>query len=140
VGAFPATAPPRDFRASRLAPDDKLAVMDASPARRRLAESLALAACTAFAFVACSPDGGGSPLAARGRQVYVAQCTSCHALSPAEAGPVGPSLKGSSRDVLEAKLLRGTYPPGYTPKRPTQVMPVQPQSANDIDALAEFLK
>ena len=70
----------------------------------------------------------------------MATCTSCHAADPGKTGPVGPPLKGSSRELLETKILRGSYPPGYKPKRPTQVMPPQPQVANDIAALAEYLK
>ncbi len=81
-----------------------------------------------------------SPEAERGRRVYLAQCTACHATDPAQPGPVGPPVKGSSRALLEAKILHGTYPPGYTPKRPTSVMPPQPAVANDIPALAEYLR
>lgn len=76
----------------------------------------------------------------RGRQVYLAQCTACHAADPAIAGPVGPPIRGSSRALLEAKLLRGEYPPGYTPKRSTALMPKQPQLEPDIPDLAAFLK
>ena len=53
---------------------------------------------------------------------------------------MGPEVKGSSRELLEAKVLRVTYPPGYKPKRPTSVMPPQPQIAGDIPALAAYLK
>jgi mono/diheme cytochrome c family protein len=81
-----------------------------------------------------------SPEAERGRQVYVSQCTTCHAFDPARAGPVGPELKGASRELLEAKVVRGTYPPGYRPKRPTAVMPPQPHLSGDIDALAAYVK
>ena len=81
-----------------------------------------------------------SPEAERGRHVYVSQCTACHAFDPSRPGPVGPEIKGSSRELLEAKVLRGSYPPGYRPKRPTTVMPPQPQLARDIDALAAYLK
>lgn len=77
--------------------------------------------------------------AERGRQVYLAQCTACHAPDPAQAGPVGPAVKGSPRELLEAKVLRGTYPPGYTPKRPTALMPPQPAVAGEMDALAAYL-
>lgn len=80
-----------------------------------------------------------SPEAERGRQVYLAQCIACHAADPAQAGPVGPPVKGASRALLEAKVVRGTYPPGYRPKRPTSVMPAQPQLAGEVDALAAFL-
>ena len=71
---------------------------------------------------------------------YLAQCTACHHPSdPSLPGSVGPELKGTSRDVLEAKLLRGTYPDGYTPKRSSRVMQPMPGLASDIDALAEYL-
>ena len=81
------------------------------------------------------------PIAAveRGRQVYVSQCTACHAFDASQPGPVGPEVKGASRELLEAKIVRGTYPPGYNPKRPTAVMPPQPALGPEIDALAAYL-
>lgn len=95
---------------------------------------------TALAFTACSePSTPGGAAAERGRQIYLSQCIACHNPDPALAGPVGPPIKGSSRELLEAKLLRGTYPPGYAPKRPTTVMPPQPALAGDIDNLTAFL-
>jgi mono/diheme cytochrome c family protein len=89
---------------------------------------------------ACGEPAPTNPLAQRGRQVYLAQCIACHSPDRAQAGPLGPPVKGSSRELLEAKILKGTYPPGYRPKRPTAVMPVQPAVAAEIAALAEFLK
>src|SRR5207249_2798713 len=74
------------------------------------------------------------PLAERGRQVYLAQCTQCHNADPAQDGAVGPAVKGASRELLEARILRGSYPPGYKPKRPTNVMPPQPAVAPEIPA------
>jgi hypothetical protein len=53
---------------------------------------------------------------------------------------VGPEIKGVPREVLEAKVVKGSYPPGYTPKRPTAVMPPQAHLAPDIPALAAYLK
>jgi mono/diheme cytochrome c family protein len=88
---------------------------------------------------ACS-EGGGDALAARGRQVYLAQCTQCHNADPALAGPVGPPIKSASHELIEAKVLRGEYPAGYTPKRPTKVMPPQTALAPDVPALAAYLK
>jgi mono/diheme cytochrome c family protein len=82
----------------------------------------------------------GDPLVERGRQVYLGQCTQCHGVDPSQAGPVGPAVKRSSRDLLEAKVLKGSYPPGYTPKRPTSVMPPQPALAPELPALAAYLK
>jgi mono/diheme cytochrome c family protein len=104
---------------------------------RRLLAPILLAA----ALAGCSgQDGSLSPEAERGRQVYVAQCSSCHAADPARDGPVGPAVKGSSRELLEARVLRGVYPPGYTPKRPTAVMQPLPQLAGSLDDLAAYLR
>jgi mono/diheme cytochrome c family protein len=106
-----------------------------------IARLLALGA-VAVVGAACSepPSGGPGASGERGRQIYLAQCTACHATDPAQTGPVGPPLKGSSRELLEAKLLRGGYPPGYSPKRPTSAMPLQPALAADIPALAAYLQ
>ena len=100
---------------------------------------LIVATTAALALSACSGEKL-SPDAERGRQIYLSSCTACHSADPAQPGPVGPEVKGSSAELLEAKLLRGTYPPGYKPKRPTSVMPPQPQVAGDIPALAAYLK
>ena len=91
----------------------------------------------ALALGACAEDG--SP-AGRGRQVYLAQCIACHNSDPSKDGPLGPAIKGSSRELLEARVLRGAYPPGYTPKRGTAIMQPMPQLAASIDDLAAFLK
>jgi mono/diheme cytochrome c family protein len=95
---------------------------------------------TTLVLAGCGDEATRNPVAERGRQIYLAQCTACHNSDPAQAGPVGPPVKASSRALLEAKLLRGTYPPGYTPKRPTTLMPPQPAVAPEIGALAEFLR
>jgi mono/diheme cytochrome c family protein len=109
-----------------------------SPLRRgrRAVALLILAA----GLVGCSKSAELDPAAERGRQVYLAQCIACHNTDPSLPGAVGPPLHGSSRDLLEAKLLKGTYPPGYTPKRPTVVMPAQPALAPEVPYLAAFLK
>ena len=85
--------------------------------------------------------GGGdeNPLVARGRSVYLSNCTACHATNPAQPGAVGPAVAGSSRELLAAKVLRNEYPPGYTPKRETAAMAPLPHLEGDIDALAAFL-
>lgn len=94
----------------------------------------------AAAMLAGCSSPARSPEAERGRTIYASQCTACHAFDPSQPGPVGPEIKGASRALLEAKVLHGTYPPGYTPKRPTAVMPPQPQVAGDIPALAAYLE
>jgi mono/diheme cytochrome c family protein len=93
----------------------------------------------AVAVSGCS-ESGLSPSAERGRQVYLAHCIACHGTDPAQPGPIGPPVKGASRQLLEAKTVKGTYPAGYTPKRPTQIMTPLPAVAPDIDALAEYLR
>ena len=92
------------------------------------------------ALVGCSGQSALSPEAERGRQVYLAHCTSCHSSDPAQNGPLGPAVKGSSRALLEARLLRGAYPPGYTPKRPSAVMQPMPHLAGSLDDLGAFLQ
>ncbi len=93
----------------------------------------------------CGEDSKPSGTAAdgdagRGRAVYLSQCTACHATDPAKDGPVGPAIKGSSRALLEAKVLRGSYPPGYRPKRTTVVMSPQPHLGPAIPDLDAFLR
>jgi mono/diheme cytochrome c family protein len=102
-------------------------------------KSAVLAAAAAGVLLTACERPQLSPEADRGRQVYVSQCTSCHAFDPAQPGPIGPEVKGATRDLLEAKVLRGIYPPGHRPKRPTSVMPPQSHLAGDIDALAAYL-
>lgn len=108
------------------------------PRPRRHPVPVAVAALVALV-AGCGPDAGSSALADRGRRVYLAQCTACHAPDPARPGPVGPAVKGASRELLEAKVLRGSYPPGYVPQRPTTIMPPQPALAPEIPALAAYL-
>jgi mono/diheme cytochrome c family protein len=104
---------------------------------RRVLVAVPLAA----ALVGCSNQGSSpSPEAERGRQVYVAQCTACHATDPAQNGPLGPAVKGASRELLEARILHGAYPPGYTPKRTSAIMQPLPQLAGSLDDLAAFLR
>ena len=49
-------------------------------------------------------------------------------------------MKGSSRELLEARVVQGNYPPGYTPKRPSKVMPPRPDLAPSIPDLAAYLQ
>lgn len=83
-------------------------------------------------------DGGGDPVA-RGRGVYLANCVACHHTNPKLAGPVGPEVAGSSRALIEAKIVRNEYPPGYVPKRSTRAMVPLPHLEPELDALAAYL-
>jgi mono/diheme cytochrome c family protein len=100
----------------------------------------ALLATLALAGAACGGDGAqATDLAARGRTVYRNVCTACHNADPAQDGTIGPAVAGASRELLEARVLRGAYPPGYAPRRPSQAMPPFPNLAGEIDALAAYL-
>jgi mono/diheme cytochrome c family protein len=109
--------------------------------RSRLPTILAALAIAIATATACSEEKevGGDPAVARGRQVYLGLCTACHNADPAKDGTAGPAIAGSSRELLEARVVHGGYPPGYTPKRPSQIMPRFPQLAGEIDALHAFL-
>ncbi len=81
-----------------------------------------------------------APSAGRGRSIYLSNCAACHHSSdPSRDGPTGPAIKGSSRELLEARVLKATYPPGYKPKRKTAMMPAQPYLKSAIPDLAAFL-
>jgi len=88
--------------------------------------------------VACTKAGTVAP-AERGERVYLANCITCHNRDPARPGSAGPEIAGASRELLEAKVLRGEYPEGYVPKRSTHAMVPQPQLAARVDDLAAFL-
>lgn len=87
----------------------------------------------------CSSGPELSPAASRGRAVYQANCTACHSADPARDGALGPAVAGSSRELLEARVVHGTYPPGYAPKRTTTLMVALPALASSVDDLAEYL-
>src|SRR3972149_457927 len=91
----------------------------------------------ALALAACAQEGGP---AGRGRRVSRAQSPACHNSDPSKNGPLGPAIKGSSRELLEARVLRGAYPPGYKPKRGTAIMPPMAPPASALAELAAFLK
>ena len=100
-----------------------------------------LAALAVFA-IACSPaDDHLSNLARDGEKVYQNVCIACHNGNPNLDGALGPANAGSSEELLSAKVLRGEYPPGYTPKRPgSTTMPRFEYLADKIPALAAYLR
>ncbi len=54
-------------------------------------------------------------------------------------GSIGPAIAGSSKELLEARVLSTSYPPNYKPKRPTKVMPQFPFLKEEIPYLAAYL-
>ena len=94
------------------------------------------------AAIACSGGERSESQAAlvkRGQHVYAINCTACHALEPAQVGPVGPAIAGSPLALLEAKVLRNEYPPSYKPQRNTKAMVPFAHLAPDLPALAAYL-
>lgn len=89
---------------------------------------------------ACSSSEAAlSEAAQRGRGAYNEVCIACHSPNPNLPGSLGPAVAGSSLELLEARVLRGEYPPGYTPKAESNAMPAFPQLADRIEALHAFL-
>ncbi len=87
-----------------------------------------------------NPSSAGiSTLSSRGKSIYAGNCISCHNPNPKLAGTVGPEIFGSSIELLQARLLKGTYPEGYRPKRPGAGMPIFPHLVDEITSLHAFL-
>jgi mono/diheme cytochrome c family protein len=91
--------------------------------------------------MACAGESeeSGDPAIARGKKIYRNICVICHNADPNQPGSLGPANAGASRELLEAKLLRGEYPAGYTPKRNTQQMPRFEFLEPNLDDIAAFL-
>jgi len=104
-------------------------------------------ACFVFlVLIACTKESdlptktARAPDANRGRSIYLSTCAACHNSSdPSKDGPIGPAIQGSSTILLEARVLKAGYPPGYSPKRKTAIMPTQPYLKAAIADLAAFL-
>jgi mono/diheme cytochrome c family protein len=88
--------------------------------------------------LACSEQPPLSP-AEQGRKIYQANCIACHSPDPARDGTLGPALACSSLELIEARLMRAEYPPGYEPKRDSTLMPAQPYLRPEIPGLAAYL-
>ncbi len=99
---------------------------------------LLIAAMVSLLVSACQDPGEGGPAAA-GLRVYRAYCIACHNIDPRRDGTLGPAIAGSSRDLIEARVLRAEYPPGYGAKRDTNLMPAQPFLGARIDVLTAYL-
>jgi len=77
--------------------------------------------------------------AQRGEVVYRTNCISCHNRDPNLPGPLGPPIAGSSRALVEARVMHGTYPPGYTPKRGSHEMRALPWLNGHTGDLTAYL-
>ena len=75
----------------------------------------------------------------KGRMVYFANCVSCHNNNPKKPGSIGPEVYGVSIDVLTQKIVSGTYPENYSPKRTSKIMPSMPHLNKEISNLHAFI-
>jgi mono/diheme cytochrome c family protein len=104
---------------------------------------LQLAGCNSCQSKSASSTATQDPAAAlrqRGKTVYATNCTSCHAADPKMEGALGPAVMGSSRELLEARIVHGNYPEGYQPKRDSKVMVALPHLKSEIEALSVYLQ
>ena len=99
--------------------------------------TLLLSACTKDSNSPTKTAQGGD--ARRGRGIYLSSCVACHNRDPSKDGATGPAITGASRELLEARVLRASYPPGYTPKRKSSLMQARPYLRSAIADLAAFL-
>ena len=86
-----------------------------------------------------APGAASSDLIRRGAHIYRVNCIACHHRDPSQVGGLGPAVAGSSYELLEARVLHATYPPGYTPKRDTRLMVPQTHLEPEIPALTAYL-
>lgn len=116
-----------------------------SPRRFRGLGLLALLPAAVLAAAAVELSGcnrketSGNPQAAKGKVLFASHCIACHNMNPSLDGTLGPAVKGSSLDLLKARVIHGTYPPGYTPKRATKIMVRLPLTEADVEAIHAFL-
>jgi mono/diheme cytochrome c family protein len=105
----------------------------------RIALALAPLAVAALACGSREETPGVDPAVARGKTVYENVCTACHNRDPRVDGALGPGVAGASRELIEAKVMRAEYPPGYAPKRPSAAMPKYEYLAPNLADLAAYL-
>ena len=79
-------------------------------------------------------------LVAQGEKVYKSNCTACHNMDPSKKGSLGPAIAGSSEALVEARVVHGNYPPGYTPKADSRLMVAMPYLSKDVKALSAYLQ
>ncbi|MBW2268548.1 MAG: cytochrome c [Deltaproteobacteria bacterium] len=88
---------------------------------------------------ACSDDTKVETTEMRGERVYRNVCATCHGSNPNRDGVTGPAIADASEELLRARVLRGEYPPGYTPKRNTRQMVALPYLEPVIPDLSAYL-
>jgi mono/diheme cytochrome c family protein len=132
VASAPTATTEKSVASAPTATTEKSGAATPAPAEKPPAASASTAPAAAVSSVKGSPE--------KGKQLWLGQCVACHNPDPAKDGTLGPAVKGSSPSLLEARVVRGEYPLGYTPKRPTKVMPPRPDLAPSVPDLAAYLQ
>ena len=90
---------------------------------------------------ACSGgDANVDTAEVRGEKIYKNVCVACHGPDPSQDGTIGPAIAGASVELVEAKVVRGEYPPGYKPKRESALMVPLPHLGDYVPDLAAYLQ
>lgn len=97
-----------------------------------------------FLLFSCNKNKGNekplNDLAKRGQLIYFANCIACHNSDPARDGVIGPAIMGASLELIEARIMKASYPKNYKPKRLTKAMVALPHLAKEIKAIHAFLQ
>ncbi len=78
-------------------------------------------------------------LVERGKAIYNLNCIACHNIDANKEGAAGPPVYGATRELLEARVLKASYPDGYKPKRDSKLMISMPHVEKEIPALHAYL-
>lgn len=73
-----------------------------------------------------------------GEKLFKTNCAACHGLKGQGAGC--PKNSDASLELLKSKVLNGSYPKGYKPRRNTRSMPKFPFLKDNIEDIHEYLK
>ncbi|WP_061221847.1 c-type cytochrome [Leptospira weilii] len=95
-----------------------------------------------FVFATCKEEENLSPeqkSISQGKGLYLTNCSACHNQNPAMDGTIGPAIQGSNFELLKARIVEGTYPPSYTPKRTSRIMTRLPLTDDQIRNIEAFL-
>ena len=95
--------------------------------------------CTKNAATSDSQTMTEEQLVTRGQAIYKLNCIACHNPDPSIDGATGPAIKGSSLELVSARVVKGQYPEGYKAKRESKIMPPLPQLEKEVPALHAFL-
>lgn len=96
-------------------------------------------ACTKQAENKSTQPLSADELIQRGKAIYNLNCIACHNADPKISGALGPAIHGSSKELLEARVLYAKYPNGYKPQRDTSQMPAFAHLEKELPALYAFL-